>query len=91
MKQVQGKEYIATYNEIVELKNQGYKLLEDLYLLIENGYIYKDNTQNIRTYIDHDEKLIDVFEAVAVKFVYDFKGNKKYVYYPVNDTYLVKE
>ena len=71
MKYIQGKEYVLTYKEIIDLINQGYKALSDLVLLLKNRYIYESNTRQYRIYIDHNRKLFDVYVAVAGKLVID--------------------
>ena len=76
-------EYIGSFNEILELQDKGYTLLNDLKMAIE-GKIVREKHQKIRLYIDHERKLIDIFSACFCKEVFEF-GKHRLKYYLTED------
>lgn len=59
MQRISEIEYIASEEEIKELIEQGYEPISDLRQAMEHNLL-KDS-KNIRVYIDHKRKIVDVY------------------------------
>lgn len=67
MIQLSKYEYIASYNEIMELINEGYQTLLDMAIAIGENLITENNSK-IRTYINKESKMIDIYGGTLEKF-----------------------
>lgn len=64
MEKISETEYIINYDELMCKVGQGYYIVQDLKIALEEGLITA-NDDRIRVYIDNNRKLIDIFNAVT--------------------------
>ena len=84
MIKVTNNEYICSFGELLELQDKGYILLNDLKMAIEKG-IVKERHRKMRLYINHESKLVDMFNACFCKEIHCFDGEYRIKYYLTKD------
>ena len=63
MEKISEIEYIISYEELMSKIEQGYYIVRDLKIAIEEGLITADD-DHIRVYMDNNRRLIDIFSSV---------------------------
>lgn len=64
MEKISETEYIISYDELMFKVGQGYYIVQDLKIALEEGLI-TNNDDRIRVYMDNNRRLIDIFGGVT--------------------------
>ena len=67
MKKMTNKTYVANYDELVDLINDGYYPVGELKHILDHNFLHLlRNKVEIEIYLDHDNKILDINEFVNI-------------------------